>query len=230
MSFDQQLGKKLREKRKQMGMTLEALSKLLVISLPQMQKYESGATKLSPKSLYELCRIFSVKPNYFFEDITAQESEVDASKGIISRTRSHPLRILIIDDNPSDTCLTQAALQESEKQIITYEIRNAEEVIPKLTRRDFPTAFGFPDIILLDLQMPKIHGLELLKRLKRERTLSYIPIIIMSNTLNRHEMLHSYEGFASGYICKPFSMDEYREKLLKTVDYWVDVVALPHAN
>lgn len=229
MSFDQKIGTKLREKRKQLGMTLDVLSKKLGISLPQMQKYESGATKLSPKSIYELCKIFSVKPNFFFEDMSPEE-ELDSTKGIISRTRSHPLRVLIVDDNPSDTCLTQAALQESTKAIITYEIRNAEDVIPTLLRRGFPSAFEFPDIILLDLQMPKLHGLEVLKRLKRDRNLSYLPVIMLSNALNRQEMINSYENFASGYICKPFSMDEYKDKLLKTIDYWVDSVVLPHVN
>jgi CheY-like chemotaxis protein len=230
VSFDQKIGMRLREKRKQMGMTLEVLSKRMGISLPQMQKYESGATKLSPRFMYELCKIFSLQPNYFFESLEPERKEADWTQGVISQKRSVPLRILIVDDNPSDTCLTQAALQESSKDIITYEIRNAEDVLPALNRRNFPTAFGFPDIILLDLQMRKMNGLELLKRLKKDRVLSYIPIIVLSSALNRQEMHQAYENFASGYICKPFSLEEYKDKLLKTVDYWVDAVVLPYVN
>ena len=230
MSFDEKIGLRLREKRRAMGMTLEGLSKLLNISLPQVQKYESGATKLSPRFLYELCKIFSVQPNYFFQDFETDLKAVDWSQGIISQERSLPLRILIVDDNPSDSCLTQAALQESSKRIITYEIRNPEDVLPTLNRRNFPQAFGFPDIILLDLQMPKMSGLDLLKRLKKDRLLSYIPVIVLSGALNRQEMHQAYENFAAGYICKPFELEEYKDKLLKTVDYWVDAVVLPYVN
>lgn len=229
MSFDQKIGAKLREKRKQMGMTLDVLSKRMGISLPQMQKYEAGATKLSPRFIYELSKIFSVKPNYFFEDLGLEEA-FEKTQGLLSQAKQSPLRVLIIDDNPSDTCLTQAALQESQKEIITFEIRDPEEVIPIINRRSFPTAFMFPDIILLDLQMPKMHGLELLKRLKKDRVCAHIPVIVLSNTINRQEMQQAYESFAAGYICKPFEIKDYKEKLMRTVDYWTEAVILPSAN
>lgn len=228
MRFDQKIGIKLRERRKQMGMTLEVLSKRLGISLPQMQKYESGATKLSPRFIYELCKIFSVKPNYFFEDVL-EEEDVDAPLRVAPNTvpkHSLPLRILIIDDDPSDTCLTQAALQESSKNIITYEIRHAEDVLPTLNRKAFPSTFGFPDLILLDLHMPKIHGLELLRRLKKDRVAAHIPVVVLTNAISRQEIQQTYENFSAGYICKPFSIEEYKDKLIKTVDYWADAVEL----
>jgi CheY-like chemotaxis protein len=226
MGFDQKIGTKLREKRKQMGMTLDVLSKRMGISLPQMQKYEAGATKLSPKSIYELSKIFSVKPNYFFEDLGLEE----AFEKTNAKNKPAPLRVLIIDDNPSDTCLTQAALQESQKEIITFEIRDPEEVIPTINRRAFPTAFMFPDLILLDLQMPKMHGLDLLKRLKKDRVSAHVPVVVLSNTLNRQEMQQAYENFAAGYIPKPFEIKEYKEKLMKLVDYWADAAVLPGSN
>lgn len=228
MSFDQKIGSKIRDKRKQLGMTLDVLSKRMGISLPQMQKYEAGATKLSPRFIYELAKVFSLKPNYFFEDLGLEE-EQEKGRGL-AHQKSPPLRVLIIDDNPSDICLTQAAIQESQKEVITFEIRDTEEVMPIMSRRSFPTSFVFPDLILVDFQMPKMTGLELLKALKKDKNFSYIPVIVLTNALNRQEMQQAYENFAAGYICKPFDIKDYKEKMIKVVNYWADAVVLPNTN
>jgi len=228
MSFDQKIGSKIREKRKQLGMTLDVLSKRMGISLPQMQKYESGATKLSPRFIYELAKVFSLKPNYFFEDLGLEE-ELEKARGS-GHQKSTPLRVLIIDDNPSDICLTQTALQESQKEVVTFEIRDPEEVLPIMSRRSFPTTFVFPDLILLDVKLPKMNGLDLLKALKKDKNSSHVPVIILSDALNRQEMQQAYENFAAGYMCKPFAIKDYKEKMIKVINYWVDAVVLPNTN
>ena len=227
MDFDQQIGNKIRQKRKQMDKTLSELSKELGVSLPQLQKYETGATKVSPKHMFDLSNLLAVKPSYFFEGLSSDTTTQDK---FIGENTKRPFRILVVEDDPADACLTQSALMNTPHRVITYELRDPHTVLPALNHRSFPDAFMFPDLIFLDLHMPQLTGLDLLKRIKRTPTLSHIPVIILTNAINRDDMVRAYENHASGYICKSFKVEEYQEKLAKTLDYWVSATALPGKN
>ena len=227
MDFDQSIGAVIRQRRKQLGLTLSELAGKLEVSIPQMQKYETGVTKLSPKAIIDLSSALSIKPSYLFETIMHLDKLKDPKAGLIPEKKESPLKILIIDDDASDIYLTRSALKEANHPSEIYEIHDAETVIPCLRQKSFPKTFGFPEIIFLDLHMPKISGFDVLRTLKRDPALRQIPVIVLTNAISKNEMWRVYDHHASGYICKSFEMETYKQKLIKVIDYWSEAVAIP---
>jgi DNA-binding response OmpR family regulator len=93
----------------------------------------------------------------------------------------------------------------------------------KTTSVDFPR----PDVILLDLNIPKRDGATVLREIKRDRDISDIPVIIMTNSINFQEMISCYKSFAAGYICKPFDFDIFQNCIDSFARYWAQSVVLP---
>jgi CheY-like chemotaxis protein len=77
-----------------------------------------------------------------------------------------------------------------------------------------------PDIIILDLNMPKINGIEFLGILKEDEHLRYIPAVILTTSNNRHDLLECYKIGIAGYLLKPLKFDDYKDRIKKLIDYW----------
>ena len=128
---------------------------------------------------------------------------------------SKSLKILLIEDNMIETMKMNRTVSSLETKHQLTEARNAEEALEVLKTKE-----NLPDIILLDLNMPKINGIEFLAILKADEDLRHIPTIILTTSDNRKDILECYRIGISGYILKPLKYEDYEDKIKATISYW----------
>lgn len=231
--LDVHIGQRLRHRRKALGWTLMDLSERLDISHQPWQKYEQGFTKISASMLYKMADAMGIQMAYFFEGYHP-EGQADATAGEhILLTRRKPIDILLIEDNPADELLTRKALESANHEMRLICVHDGETALELLKNRGgFSSANDFPrpDLILLDINVPKIDGFELLREIKKDKNILDIPVVMLTNSISRQEMGQAYRNFASGYVCKSFDFNYFKQTLGNLLNYWNSAVVLPHIN
>jgi CheY-like chemotaxis protein len=221
------LGKKLKDYRQKLGWTLAEMAEKIGVSHQQIHKYEQGLTKISATLLFKLSQMFSVSPNCFFEGFDPTSLAINR-EGLISMKKKEIINILMIEDNPADEFLARRALENSGHKFNIYCLKDRDEVFNFLRRQLDISPFSRPDIILLDLNLPKVSGHSILKALKQDRELQDIPVIVLTSSLNRTDMINSYKNHASGFIIKSFDYEVFEKNLQTAINYWIDAVVLPN--
>ncbi|MCA0152073.1 response regulator [Winogradskyella vincentii] len=125
------------------------------------------------------------------------------------------LKILLIEDDMIEVMKLNRAIGSLQLNHNIKEANNGEEALKLLEQKD-----NLPDIILLDLNMPKINGIEFLKILKADDRLKYIPTIILTTSNNQRDLLECYKVGIAGYILKPLKYEDYVSKIEKLLSYW----------
>jgi len=125
------------------------------------------------------------------------------------------LNILLIEDDAIEVMKLNRTVSSLQLNHSIVEANNGEEALVKLRSGDNP-----PDVILLDLNMPKMNGIEFLKVLKGDKSINHIPIIILTTSNNKKDLLSCYKIGISGYISKPLKYDDYVTKINTTLEYW----------
>jgi CheY-like chemotaxis protein len=125
------------------------------------------------------------------------------------------LKILLIEDDQIEVMKLMRATSKIDQKHHFIEAKNGEEALEILSHQE-----NIPDVIFLDLNMPKINGLEFLKILKEDEILRYIPTVILTTSSNRKDVLECYKIGVAGYILKPLKYDEYVEKITRALNYW----------
>jgi len=125
------------------------------------------------------------------------------------------LKILLIEDDTIEVMKFKRAIAKLEMAHELTEAKNGEEALLLLKDKGV-----LPDIIFLDLNMPRINGLEFLKMLKDDEVLRFLPTIILTTSSNRKDVLASYSIGVAGYIIKPLKYDDYVEKIKIALQYW----------
>jgi len=125
------------------------------------------------------------------------------------------LRILLLEDDKIEVMKLQRAITKLEMNHEIIEASNGEEALDLLKDEK-----ALPDIIFLDLNMPKINGLEFLKILKEDESLRFLPTIMLTTSSNEKDILACYELGIAGYIIKPLKYDTYVAKIEATLNYW----------
>ncbi|MFL6415628.1 MAG: response regulator [Bryobacteraceae bacterium] len=139
------------------------------------------------------------------------------------------IRILIIEDNPGDVRLLKDALKELKAPV---EIRVASDGAEglRIAFNDNPESERWqPDLIFLDLNLPKIGGHEVLARLKADPDKRMIPVIVLSSSRAENDINRAYEAHANAYIRKPTSLDDLMNAVKGLKSFWIDTVRLPKA-
>lgn len=136
--------------------------------------------------------------------------------------KAKKLRILLVEDKPEDVLIAERALTKAnmrEKSEL-FVARDGQEALDFLYRqgefRDAPR----PDLILLDLKLPKVNGLEVLAEIKRDEQLRRIPVIVLTISEREEDMVKAYDSGASGYITKPPSSAEFAKVIETVLEYW----------
>jgi CheY-like chemotaxis protein len=138
-----------------------------------------------------------------------------------------PTTILLVEDNPGDARLIQEALKDSKLPNIVHHAKDGVEALAFL-QKDEPYADApRPDLILLDLNMPRMNGLELLKRIKDDPFLRRIPVVVLTISKSEEDIISSYNLHANCFISKPVDLDQFSGILQAINDYWFDMVRLP---
>ena len=225
------VGYRIKERRKLLRINQSKLAELMGFSYQQLQKYEAGKSHISVEKLLLFSKILNVPPAYFFEGLKIEDSTIGKSPeaNIIQKIRPEPLRLLLVEDNPSDAILFKSVLKKSSEKTDVYMIHDAESVMPFLKS---PDKFGqkMPDLIILDLSMPKISGMELLRRIKKNNPTLGIPVVMLTNSISVKEMTESYKCGAAGFIQKSVDLKEYSELVEIAIKYWSKTVVLPYSN
>lgn len=131
------------------------------------------------------------------------------------KTMTKSLNILLIEDDAIEVMKFNRVLKKLEANHKVVEANNGEEALEILRNKEI-----IPDIILLDLNMPKLNGIEFLTILKNDDVLKYISSIILSTSSNHKDMLECYKIGIAGYLIKPLKYYEYAERIKRTLDYW----------
>jgi two-component system, chemotaxis family, response regulator Rcp1 len=138
-----------------------------------------------------------------------------------------PVEILLVEDNPGDVRLTIEALKEGKVTNNLRVAKDGEEALDCLYQRSSFSKGPRPDIILLDLNLPKKDGREVLKIIKTDDKLKQIPVVVLTTSKAEEDILKSYDYHANCYITKPIDMNEFLKVIRMTEDFWLTIVKLP---
>lgn len=144
-----------------------------------------------------------------------------------STTYPRPIEILLVDDDPGDVLLTKKALQQVKFYNEVHTAPNGIEAMRFLRQEDEHVDAPRPDLILLDLNMPRMDGRELLRSIKADIHLKRIPVVVLTTSDSDEDILRSYDLQASCYITKPVNLDQFTRVVAAIHDFWLAVVRLP---
>lgn len=136
-------------------------------------------------------------------------------------------QILLIDDHPADAKLFEHALQQIETRARLYWVATAEEGLEFLTQEGRFAGVGRVRLVVSDLSMPGMDGLEFLVHLRKNPALAATPVVIMSSSRSPRDILRSYQQGANSYITKPMSLEAFVATIGTLVRYWLDIVEPP---
>jgi CheY-like chemotaxis protein len=141
--------------------------------------------------------------------------------------RNGPIEILLVEDNPGDVRLTQEALKEGKVYSNLHTVKDGVEAMEYLRREGKYKDVPRPDIILLDLNLPRKDGREVLEEIKRDEKLKRIPVVVLTTSKAEEDVLRTYNLHANCYVTKPVDLEKFMV-VVKTIDsFWLTVVTLP---
>jgi CheY-like chemotaxis protein len=136
-----------------------------------------------------------------------------------------PGKILLVEDDPNDVELTLSALSESHLANEVDVARDGEEALDYLYRRGVYTSReeGNPTVVLLDLKLPKVDGMEVLKRAKADPALKTIPVVVLTSSREEQDLVRSYHSGTNAYVVKPVDFHEFVEAVRELGLFWAVV-------
>jgi chemotaxis family two-component system response regulator Rcp1 len=143
------------------------------------------------------------------------------------RDECRPIEILMVEDNPGDVRLTVEALKEGKVRNNFHTVEDGELALAFLRRQGDYAKAPHPDLILLDLNLPKMSGREVLAEIKEDPELRRIPVVILTVSKAEQDILKSYNLHANCYITKPVDLDQFLEVVKSIENFWLTVVMLP---
>ena len=142
----------------------------------------------------------------------------------------HPLRtILLVEDSPGDVRLTQEAFRDANKDLTIHVVSDGVEAMAFL-RQSGRAGATRPDLILLDLNLPKMDGREVLSQVKADDDLKTIPTVILTTSTASEDIAHSYKLQANCYLAKPVQLADFETLVRSINDFWLTKVKLPRRN
>jgi CheY-like chemotaxis protein len=145
-------------------------------------------------------------------------------------TRLEPIKILMIEDSSTDVELTQEFFEESKIKISFFAVKDGKEAVDFLWHTGAyadKDQFPRPELILLDIKLPKLNGLELLPRIKRDDHLKHIPVVVLTTSDQDNDIKLAYELGANSYLIKPADLEDFSKTLQKLEDFWLVVAKIP---
>jgi chemotaxis family two-component system response regulator Rcp1 len=146
---------------------------------------------------------------------------------VSGQTSGRPIEILLVDDNPGDVRLTVEALRDSKIQNRLNVAKDGVEAIAFLRREGEYADAPHPDLILLDLNLPKMRGSEVLAEIKGDAALKHIPVVILSGSKEAEDIAKTYNLHANCYVTKPIELDQFIKVVTSIRDFWLAIVKLP---
>ena len=146
---------------------------------------------------------------------------------MVSMNAGRPINILLVEDNPGDARLTMEALRDAKVRNELSVVVDGVEAMAFLRRENGYASAPRPDLILLDLNLPRKDGRQVLEEIKQDRNLQRIPIAVLTTSQAEKDILTSYNLHANCYITKPVDLDEFIRVVKGIEEFWLSIVKLP---
>lgn len=146
---------------------------------------------------------------------------------MIELTKVKPIDILLVEDNPGDVRLTREALKEGKVLNTLNVVGDGIEALAFLRHEGPYAKMPHPDIILLDLNLPRMDGRELLEKIKSDPNLLRIPVVILTTSKTEEDIITSYNLHANCFIAKPVDLDQFITVIKSVEEFWFTIVKLP---
>ena len=143
---------------------------------------------------------------------------------------STPIEVLLVEDDPGDVLMTQEAFEEHKVRNKLSVVSDGEEALAYLRRQGEHSEAPRPDLILLDLNLPRVDGREVLQVIKEDADLRRIPVVVLTTSQADEDILRSYSLHANAYVTKPVDFDRFIAVVRQIDDFFVSVVKLPPRN
>ena len=144
-----------------------------------------------------------------------------------SRKIGCPITILLVEDNPGDVRLTMEALKDSKMHNDLDVTRDGVEALAFLRREGKFAHAPRPDLILLDLNLPKKNGREVLAEIKADKDLKRIPVVVLTTSQAEEDILRMYNLYANCFVTKPVDLDQFIKVVQSIEEFWLTIVRLP---
>ncbi len=140
-----------------------------------------------------------------------------------------PIQILLVEDNPGDVRLTAETLRAGKVANELHVAKDGEVAMAFLRHEDPHADAPRPDLVILDLNLPRKDGIEVLTEIKRDDSLHVIPIVILTTSAAERDVLQSYELKANAYVTKPIGVHDFIAAVTSIEDFWLNIVRLPRS-
>lgn len=146
-----------------------------------------------------------------------------------NQVSGRPIEILLVEDNPADVRLTKEVLRENKIYNTLFAVEDGVEAMAFLRKEGRYATVSQPDLILLDLNLPRKDGREVLSEIKTDPTLKHIPVIVLTTSKEDEDVIRSYDLHANCYITKPVDLDQFIGVITSIKTFWLTIVKLtPH--
>lgn len=139
----------------------------------------------------------------------------------------HPFEVLLVEDNPGDIRLTREAFRRLKVPTNLSVVEDGEQALAFLRRQGSYEGVPRPDLVLLDLNLPRLSGIEVLMAIKNDAGLKRIPVVILTTSRSPNDIARSYDLYANCYVIKPVDLDRFRTAIEAIEDFWLSLVQLP---
>jgi two-component system response regulator len=143
---------------------------------------------------------------------------------------SKPIDILMVEDSPVDVMMTREALDHAKVLNVLHVVQDGTQAMAFLRNQNEFTDVPRPDLVLLDLNLPKMDGREVLAEIKDDETLRLIPVVVLTTSKAEADVMQAYGLHANCYITKPVDFTSFVEVVQKIESFWLSVVTLPHQS
>ena len=144
-----------------------------------------------------------------------------------TRADGTPIEVLLVEDDPGDVLMTQEAFEEHKVRNNLAVVNDGTEAIAYLRREGQYADVARPDLILLDLNLPRRDGREVLEEIKKDEELGRIPVVVLTTSAADEDILRSYELHANAYVTKPVDFERFIAVIRQIDEFFVSVVKLP---
>ncbi|MBV9722541.1 MAG: response regulator [Mycobacterium sp.] len=141
---------------------------------------------------------------------------------------NRPIVVLLIEDDPGDELITREVFKDNKFHNTLNVARDGQEGLDYLYQRGAYRDAPQPDLILLDLNLPKYDGRQLLEKIKTDPDLCHIPVVVLTTSSAEQDILRSYRLHANAYVTKPVDLDQFMHAVRQIDEFFVQVVRLPH--
>jgi CheY-like chemotaxis protein len=138
-----------------------------------------------------------------------------------------PIEVLLVEDDAGDELMTREAFEDNKIRNSLHVVRDGQEALDFLYRRGAHRGAVRPDLILLDLNLPKYDGRQVLERIKNDPDLATIPVVVLTTSSAEEDIVRSYKLHANAYVTKPVDLDQFIRAVRQIDDFFVSVVRLP---